>query len=156
MKMRFGLGVLAYIAPTFALGFIWHLVLFHGYYERLAIYRKDIIIPFGFLSMLIEAFIFAWGLPAGLRTAEREPPVARTYVRGIRCRTLGEFYDAGGRSQECDGIGPGLSVYRDSIHGCAVDNGRSADRACLCARGAESNCHRIASSRDPAPHCDAL
>jgi hypothetical protein len=60
MKMRFGLGVLAYLAPTFALGFVWHLVLFHGYYERLAIYRKDIIIPFGFLSMLIQAFIFAW------------------------------------------------------------------------------------------------
>jgi hypothetical protein len=60
MKMRFGLGVLAYLVPTFALGFVWHLVLFHDYYERLAIYRKDIIIPFGFLSMLIQAFLFAW------------------------------------------------------------------------------------------------
>ena len=60
MKMRFGLGVLAYLVPTFALGFVWHLVLFEGYYERLAIYRKDIIIPFGFLSMLLQAFIFAW------------------------------------------------------------------------------------------------
>ena len=60
MKMRFGLGVLAYLLPTFALGFVWHLMLFHGYYERLAIYRKDIIIPFGFLSMLIQALLFAW------------------------------------------------------------------------------------------------
>ena len=60
MKTRFGLGVLAYVVPTFALGFVWHLMLFHGYYERLAIYRKDIIIPFGFLSMLIQAFLFAW------------------------------------------------------------------------------------------------
>lgn len=60
MKMRFGLGVLAYLAPTFALGFVWHLILFHDYYERLAIYRKDIIIPFGFLSILIQAFLFAW------------------------------------------------------------------------------------------------
>ena len=60
MKMRFGLGVLAYLVPTFALGFVWHLMLFHDYYERLAIYRKDIIIPFGFLSMLIQAFLFAW------------------------------------------------------------------------------------------------
>lgn len=60
MKMRFGLGVLAYLVPTFALGFVWHLVLFEGYYQRLAIYRKDIIIPFGFLSMLLQAFIFAW------------------------------------------------------------------------------------------------
>jgi hypothetical protein len=60
MKKRFGLGVLAYLVPTFALGFVWHLVLFKGYYEQLAIYRKDIIIPFGFLSMLIQAFVFAW------------------------------------------------------------------------------------------------
>ena len=60
MKMRFLLGVLAYLVPTFALGFVWHLVLFESYYERLAIYRKDIIIPFGFLSMLIQAFVFAW------------------------------------------------------------------------------------------------
>lgn len=60
MKMRFGLGVLAYLVPTFALGFIWHLMLFHDYYERLAIYRKDIIIPFGFLSMLVQAFLFVW------------------------------------------------------------------------------------------------
>jgi hypothetical protein len=29
-------------------------MLFHDYYERLAMYRKDIIIPFGFLSMLIQ------------------------------------------------------------------------------------------------------
>lgn len=60
MKMRFGLGVLAYLVPTFALGFVWHLMLFESYYEHLAIYRKDIIIPFGFLSMLIQAFVFAW------------------------------------------------------------------------------------------------
>jgi hypothetical protein len=60
MKNRFGLGVLAYIVPTFALGFIWHLILFKQYYENLAIYRKNIIIPFGFLSMLIQALVFAW------------------------------------------------------------------------------------------------
>jgi len=61
MKMtRFVLGVLAYLVPTFALGFIWHLVFFEQYYEALAIYRSNIIIPFGFLSMLIQAVLFAW------------------------------------------------------------------------------------------------
>jgi ABC-type sugar transport system permease subunit len=60
MKTRFGLGVLAYLVPTFALGFVWHLIFFKDYYEHLAVYRKDIIIPFGFLSMLIQAFLFAW------------------------------------------------------------------------------------------------
>ena len=58
--MRFLLAVLAYIVPTFALGFVWHLILFKHYYEALAIYRSDIIIPFGFVSMLIQAFVFAW------------------------------------------------------------------------------------------------
>jgi hypothetical protein len=42
MKNHFGLGVLAYLVPTFALGFVWHLILFKQYYEDLAIYRKDI------------------------------------------------------------------------------------------------------------------
>jgi hypothetical protein len=53
------LGILAYIVPTFALGFVWHLVLFKDYYEALGIYRTNIIIPFGLLSMLIQAIIFA-------------------------------------------------------------------------------------------------
>jgi hypothetical protein len=58
--MRFTLGVLAYLVPTFALGFLWHLVLFDGYYKALAIYRTDVIIPFGFLSMLLQGLVFAW------------------------------------------------------------------------------------------------
>jgi hypothetical protein len=58
--MRSGLAVLAYVVPTFALGFIWHLVLFEDSYRALHIYRDDIIIPFGLLSMLIQGGIFAW------------------------------------------------------------------------------------------------
>jgi hypothetical protein len=57
---RFGLAILAYLIPTFALGFVWHLMLFKVYYEHLAIYRNDVIIPFGFLAILIQAFVFAW------------------------------------------------------------------------------------------------
>jgi hypothetical protein len=60
MMMRFSLAVLAYLVPTFALGFVWHLTLFEHYYQALAIYRNDIIIPFGFLSMLIQGTAFAW------------------------------------------------------------------------------------------------
>jgi len=58
--MRFSLAVLAYVVPTFALGFIWHLVMFEDYYRALHIYRDDIIIPFGLLSMLIQGGVFAW------------------------------------------------------------------------------------------------
>jgi len=60
MMKRYVFGILAYLVPTFALGFVWHLVLFESYYDALAIYRRDIIIPFGFLSMVIQAAIFAW------------------------------------------------------------------------------------------------
>jgi hypothetical protein len=58
--MSFILAVLAYVVPSFALGIVWHLVLFERAYATLAIYRSDIIIPFGLLSMLIQAVIFAW------------------------------------------------------------------------------------------------
>ena len=60
MTMRYGAAILAYVVPTFALGFVWHLVLFEGYYDRLAMYREDILIPFGLFSMLIQAVLFAW------------------------------------------------------------------------------------------------
>jgi hypothetical protein len=52
--------VLAYVVPTFTLGFVWHLILFDDYYHALHIYRDDIIIPFGLLSMLIQGCIFTW------------------------------------------------------------------------------------------------
>lgn len=60
MIMRYTLAILAYVVPTFTLGFVWHLVLFEEYYAALQIYRDDIIIPFGLLSMLIQAVLFAW------------------------------------------------------------------------------------------------
>jgi hypothetical protein len=60
MIARLSRAALAYLVPTFALGYVWHLILFKSYYEALAMYRQDVIIPFGFLSMLIQAIIFAW------------------------------------------------------------------------------------------------
>ena len=60
MTKRITIGALCYLIPTFALGFVWHLVAFKNYYDALEIYRKDVIIPFGFLSMSIQAVLFAW------------------------------------------------------------------------------------------------
>jgi hypothetical protein len=60
MMRRIGLGALAYLVPTFALGFVWHLVAFKGYYDALAMYRGEVIIPFGFLAMTLQAVLFAW------------------------------------------------------------------------------------------------
>ena len=111
----------AYLAPTFALGFVWHLMLFHVCYEQLAMCRKDTIIPFGFLSMLIQAFLFRLDLPIRFRCSATEACYlvdsstqhSALYSRGVlrRSRSL----------QERNGIGPGLSGCRDRIHGRAMD-----------------------------------
>jgi hypothetical protein len=59
----FWLGVAAYLVPTFPIAYAWHLVWFAPSYEALGIYRADPIIPFGFVSMLIQGVIFSWGYP---------------------------------------------------------------------------------------------
>src|SRR4030088_501338 len=62
-RSSFWLGVAAYLAPTFPIAYVWHLVLFAPAYEALGIYRPDPIIPFGFASMLIQAIAFSWAYP---------------------------------------------------------------------------------------------
>lgn len=63
MKKRFWIAVLAYILPTFPLGYMWHLVTFKDAYDRLDLYRADVIIPLGLTSMLIQSAVFAWAYP---------------------------------------------------------------------------------------------
>lgn len=58
MKKRI-LAVLAYMLPTFPLGFFWHLTIFADYYKSLNVYREDIIVPFGITSMLIQGVIWS-------------------------------------------------------------------------------------------------
>lgn len=84
MTKRYILPVLAYLVPTFALGFVWHLMLFEGYYQALQIYRDDLIIPFGLLSMLIQAVIFAWIFDKGFASAD-----GAWLPRGLRYAGLG-------------------------------------------------------------------
>lgn len=60
MMRRISVGALSYLVPTFALAFLWHLVLFKDYYDALALYRRDVIVPFGFVAMTLQAVLFAW------------------------------------------------------------------------------------------------
>jgi hypothetical protein len=60
MRLRFVLAMLAYIVPTFPLGYFWHLVTFKNYYESLQVYRDDILIPFGLISMLVQSIAWAY------------------------------------------------------------------------------------------------
>jgi len=69
MRKPFLLAVLAYLVPSFIVGYLWHLVAFHDVYTRLAIYRPDPIIPFGLGSMLVQGLIFAWAFPRLFGTA---------------------------------------------------------------------------------------
>ena len=59
MNTRFVLAILAYVIPTFPLGYLWHLAIFKSYYAGLEVYRADIIIPFGVASMVIQGIIWA-------------------------------------------------------------------------------------------------
>jgi hypothetical protein len=63
MPTRFWSGFLAYLLPTFPLGYLWHLVWFHGFYERLGVYREDVVIPMGLGSMVLQATVFSWAFP---------------------------------------------------------------------------------------------
>ncbi|MDZ4866123.1 MAG: hypothetical protein SGI91_02270 [Alphaproteobacteria bacterium] len=59
----FWLGVAAYLVPTFPIAYVWHLVVFADAYHALSMYRDDVIVPFGFLSMVIQALAFSWVYP---------------------------------------------------------------------------------------------
>lgn len=59
----FWLGVAAYLLPSFPIAYVWHLVAFAPAYHHLAIYRDDVIIPFGLASMIIQAVAFSWIYP---------------------------------------------------------------------------------------------
>lgn len=69
MKSSFWLAVAAYLVPTFPLGYVWHLVTFADAYHRLDMYRAEVLIPLGLLSMIIQATFFAWAYPRLFNTA---------------------------------------------------------------------------------------
>lgn len=72
MKKGFWLALLAYLLPTFPLGYVWHLVTFKEAYDRLDLYRADVVIPFGLTAMLLQAGIFAWAYPRLFSTRRDE------------------------------------------------------------------------------------
>jgi hypothetical protein len=63
MRKQFWLAVFGYLLPTFPLGYVWHLMAFREAYERLALYRAEVIIPLGLASMIIQALFIAWAYP---------------------------------------------------------------------------------------------
>jgi hypothetical protein len=62
---RFAGAWFAYLVVTFAMGYVWHLVLFKDLYARLAIFSRldDPVVPLGFAAMLIQGGVLAYLYP---------------------------------------------------------------------------------------------
>jgi hypothetical protein len=58
MRVQHLFAFLSYVVVTMVLGIVWHLVVFDSYYRALQVYRDDVIIPFGLVSIVIQAI--AW------------------------------------------------------------------------------------------------
>ncbi len=69
MNTSYWLAVAAYVFPSFALGYSWHLTTFAAKYHELGLYRQDVIIPLGLSSMIIQGMFFAWVYPLLFSTA---------------------------------------------------------------------------------------
>jgi hypothetical protein len=69
MDSDYWLGVAAYLVPTFPLGYVWHLKTFKARYERLEMFRSEVVIPLGLGAMIVQALVFAWLYPRLFDTA---------------------------------------------------------------------------------------
>jgi hypothetical protein len=60
------LAALAYIIPTFPLGYVWHLTTFKDRYSALRVYRDDFIPLLGLASMIVQGvcfgLIYVWAI----------------------------------------------------------------------------------------------
>lgn len=72
MDKAFWLGFAAYLVPTFPLGYLWHLKTFAPVYDRLDMYRADVLIPLGLTSMVIQGLIFSFAYPRLFSTAQAD------------------------------------------------------------------------------------
>jgi hypothetical protein len=59
MNKKLLCSVLAYMLPTFPLGYLWHLTVFADFYKSLHVYREDVLLPFGIGAMLVQGGIWA-------------------------------------------------------------------------------------------------
>jgi len=63
LSTHFWLAFLAYLLPTFPLGYFWHLKFFKSHYDGLEIYRPQPVIPLGVASMVLQGILYAWVYP---------------------------------------------------------------------------------------------
>ena len=63
MLQRYILGAACYLLASFPIAYYWHLVIFKHVYDRLEIYRDDVIVPLGLATMILQAGLFSWLYP---------------------------------------------------------------------------------------------
>lgn len=78
---QFWLGFAAYVVPSFPIAYVWHLVAFAPAYHELAIYRDDVIIPFGLIAMFIQGVAFSYVYPRVF--ADRQPALRNGLLYGL-------------------------------------------------------------------------
>jgi hypothetical protein len=62
--VRFAIGAAGYLAITFPLAYVWHLIAFKKTYETLGYFsREEPIVAFGFASILIQGLLLSWIFP---------------------------------------------------------------------------------------------
>ena len=120
MKQQFWLAVLAYLLPTFPLGYAWHLVTFREAYERLALFRAEVIIPFGITAMIIQALIFAWVYPKLFSTRREQWRRQRRPVRARIRRSCLVVHDTAGRREVQHDVGGRFPETRNGVHRAAI------------------------------------
>jgi hypothetical protein len=86
-----------YLLPTFPLGYAWHLVTFKDAYDRLDMYRAEVIIPFGLASMLLQAAILCLDLSQAVQHAAGSVVGERDTVRWNLCDARLVIHDIAGR-----------------------------------------------------------
>lgn len=69
MARKFWFAFAAYVAPTFPLGYLWHLSFFKHRYDALGLYREEVIIPLGLAAMVTQGLVFAYIYPRLFSTA---------------------------------------------------------------------------------------
>lgn len=56
---RFWLGALAYVAVTFPVAVVWHVVLLGGTYERIGYFGREPVFALGFLAIALQGIVLS-------------------------------------------------------------------------------------------------
>ena len=63
-RKRFVLSALSYLFLTFPFAYVWHLIAFRGFYERIGYFgEQEPIVALGFLAIAIQGLLLAYVYP---------------------------------------------------------------------------------------------